>query len=278
MTRFIDLHLHTTCSDGISTPKELLSQVRHSGVGAFSVTDHDTLVGYHAIKEMLEPNDPELIPGIELSALVADKDLHLLAYCFDPLHEPLLERIDDFQQKRNIRGQQIVERLQSLGLKISFDSVEKLADGAVIGRPHIARAMYESGCISSYEEAFYKYIGNDKPAYVHKAKITAREAIKLVHDAGGVAVMAHPYILQMVSHIEDLAADGLDGIEVYYPTHSNQEISYLNNIADRFNLLVTGGSDFHGRPGKDSAIGSQSVPIELLEKIKVCAQTIRGNN
>ena len=276
MPATIDLHLHTTCSDGKKSPEELLDLVRRSGVAAFAVTDHDTLDGYRQVAAMLQEGDPELIPGIELSARIGERDVHLLAYLFDPDHKELNRQIEDFRQKRERRGRKIVEKLEELGLKVPFEKVQEAAGDGVIGRPHIAEAMVAAGAVHHYEEAFRKYISNAGPAYVAKAKMTPEEAIALTHDAGGVAVLAHPFIDDMYEHLPMLVELGLDGIEIYHYSHTAGDVERVRELAVRYDLLPSGGSDFHGRESRSAIIGSDKVPMAFLDALKQRSQDIRG--
>jgi predicted metal-dependent phosphoesterase TrpH len=278
MSGFIDLHMHTWHSDGVYGPARLLDTVREKQLAAFSVTDHDTLEGYHEIKKLLQDSDPELIPGVELSVEFDSQDMHLLAYCFDPDNNALVSAIEDFQEKRNQRGRMMVEKLRGMGLNMDFEAVEKTANGPAIGRPHVAEAMFNEGLVETYEEAFYKYIGNGRPAYVPKVRFLPVDAFKLVHEAGGVVVMAHPMIGAMHRHIEELSGMGLDGIEIYHCRHEKHHVKRLRHLAERFGLVATGGSDFHGRDEREAEIGSLNVPAELSEKLKIRGQQIRGSN
>ena len=278
---WIDLHLHTTCSDGLYTPSELLQAVRSTRVIAFAVTDHDTIEGYREVKKLLTGDDPELIPGVELSVLIGERDLHLLAYEFDPDNLELNDALARFREKRNQRGALMVQKLNQQGVAIDFKTVEEVAGGSAIGRPHIAQALFDLGITSHFEEAFHKYIGNACPAYVPKSMLSPDEAIELVHQAGGVAVVAHPFIDDMYVHVERLAAQGLDGVEVYHYAHSRQQRNQLRKLARRLKLIQTGGSDFHGRSYRESQIGAQEVPesilVELHKRAEQIAEQTRGS-
>lgn len=275
MDRFIDLHMHTVNSDGYLTTIELVELVRSKSLAAFSITDHDTAQGFIEAREIISESDPELISGVELSVTVNEQDLHMLAYLFDADHDEFNTALVAFQTDRNRRAERIVARLNDMGLPLSMNSVEKSADGSVVGRPHIAQAMVNEGLVKSFESAFDKYIGNDKPAYIPKSKMDPVVAIDLVHRAGGVAVMAHPYINGMVTHVESLAKAGLDGIEVFHYSHSNEQVRKLKQLAKRLNLAMSGGSDFHGRTEREGAIGSQPVPIDYLQELKTRAEMNR---
>lgn len=259
--------MHTTRSDGMLTPAELLESVRSAGIAAFSVTDHDTFQGYLDIKEMLSETDPQLISGAELSANYQEQDLHILAYAFDPDYFEFKNTLLDFQQARGRRGEEMVRKLVSLGVNISYDDVKECAGNAVIGRPHVAEAILKSGATSRYEEAFYKYIGTGGPAYVPKENFEPAAAFDLVHQAGGIAVLAHPGLNNAHLVIDELAEMGLDGVEVLHPEHSLALRDKLRDKAKKLGLCTTGGSDFHGRSGRNQAVGSQKVPYEFFEEI-----------
>lgn len=273
MQRFIDLHMHTSYSDGVCSPEEVLAMVRDAELGAFSVTDHDNVAGYRAVADLLREGDPEIIPGLELSVSYRKADLHVLAYFFDPEHVALNEALSEFRRRRNRRGRMIVEKLNDLGFDITMEQVEATAGGAAVGRPHIAQTMYEQGAVPSYQTAFDKYIGNGKPAYVPKINFTPEEAIAAIHAAGGIAVLAHPGIEETYHHLEMLVGLGLDGIEVYHPSHQQHHMDRFKHLAERYRLVISGGSDFHGRESRYGAIGSQHVPEELLPILKQRAQS-----
>lgn len=259
--------MHTTCSDGKLTPLKLLEQVRSADIAAFSVTDHDTIQGYLDIKEMLNETDPQLISGAELSANYQEQDLHILAYAFDPDYFEFKNTLVEFQQARSRRGEEMVRKLVGLGVNISYADVKECAGNAAIGRPHVAEAILKSGAIARYEEAFQKYIGTAGPAYVPKENFEPAAAFELVHQAGGVAVLAHPGINDAHLVIDELAEMGLDGVEVFHPEHSLVLRDELRQKAKKLGLCTTGGSDFHGRSGRAQRIGSQKVPYELFAEL-----------
>ena len=272
MDLFVDLHMHTNCSDGTHSPADILEMVRSAKLAAFAITDHDTLEGYRAVQRKLTQGDGELVTGVELSSEFKGTDLHILAYGFDPDYIPLKNALSRFQEIRNQRGRKMVEKLNHLGINISYEDVQKKAGHGVIGRPHVAEAIFDSGAIKRYNEAFEKYIGVSGPAYVPKANFTPAEAIELIHEAGGVAVLAHPAVSEAYQHVEMLVGQGLDGIEVFHPEHSTEEIKKFKKMAQEFGLSVTGGSDYHGREGRNDKIGSQKVSYvylsHLLQKTK----------
>jgi hypothetical protein len=278
MSEAIDLHMHTNASDGMLTPAELLDRVRAADLVAFSITDHDTMGGYQEATKLMTGTDPELVVGLELSVTVNGDDMHMLAYLFDPDHDELAGTLEALRIERNERGYRMVEKLNEMGLNLSYDAVVQAAGGAAIGRPHVADAMVAQGLVGNFGEAFGRYIGNDGPAYLPKAKMKPKETIELVHRAGGVAVMAHPYVNEMHKQIEPLVDLGLDGLEAYHYAHSTQKVRELEKSAERFGLLLTGGSDFHGRQEHESAIGTDRVPSIYLDQLKERSLQIRGTH
>lgn len=277
MPEYIDLHLHTNLSDGVLSPAELLREVRNRNLTAFAVTDHDTIDGYLELRSLLSDDVPELVSGLEMSVAVGSEDLHMLAYLFDPEHDELNETLRNFRQERNHRGRRMVEKLNRMGMTLSMEAVLEAAGDSAIGRPHIAEAMMNEGLVGNIEDAFRKYIGDHSPAYIPKNMVQPREAIELIHRAGGLAVLAHPYINDAHKQLESLTQLGLDGLEVYHYSHSKQLVAELKRLAVKHGLLLSGGSDFHGRQHHEGEIGAGSVPVEYLDKMKTRAREIRGD-
>lgn len=274
MPQYIDLHMHTNRSDGILSPVELLEVVREKELAAFAVTDHDSIDGYREMLPLLVDGDPELVTGAELSAFTERGDMHILAYLFDPDHEELVAALEQFVRERNQRGRMMVERLNEAGVELSFDAVEKAAGGGAVGRPHIAEAMIAVGVVDNFGMAFRKYIGNECEAYVPKSKMTPGQAIDLIHRARGVAVLAHPFINDMHKYLDELVGLGLDGMEVFHYSHSRQKTRDLQRMASDRGLLVSGGSDFHGRQEHEGEIGADHIPLEHLDRLKERAREI----
>lgn len=264
----IDLHIHTFYSDGLNSPAEILEIVRSKKLCAFAICDHDNLQGYREIRALLRDGDPELISGVELSAGQGTDDIHLLGYFVDADNPALSGALVEFREKRNRRGEIMLSKLKKMGVDIPLELVKEIAGNSAIGRPHVADALLRIGAVKSYEAAFGKYIGDKSPAYVPKENMSPVEAIGLIHDAGGLAVLAHPGIGNVSRFIDDLAPIGLDGIEVYHPNHNSQHRARYKKIAQEHNLLITGGSDFHGRDGKYGLIGSEPVAHNILESLK----------
>lgn len=259
--------MHTNASDGIPTPEQLLQMVRKANLTTFSVTDHDTIAGLVEVESLLASGDPNLISGVELSVSVGEDDMHMLAYGFDSGFQPFQNALLQFQTERSKRGEAIVERLNQLGIPIPFSEVRKSANGAVIGRPHISDTLIRLGYARTTEEVFRKYIGYNGPAYVPKATWKPADAIDLVHQAGGIAVMAHPFLSNMQRHIAQLVPLGLDGVEAFHYTHTKAQSEQLQQIASSHDLIITGGSDYHGRTDRDTGIGSQHVSDSIMEQI-----------
>jgi predicted metal-dependent phosphoesterase TrpH len=276
MADHIDLHLHTTLSDGVLTPSQLLDEVRARGLAAFAIADHDTIEGYLELRPLLQETDPELVTGLELSVATERDDMHMLAYLFAPDFEELTATLETFRKERNRRGRRMVEKLNQQGLELPLEAVYEAAAGAAIGRPHIAEALVNEGLAAGIEEVFRKYIGNHCPAYIPKSMIRPPEAIDLIHRAGGIAVLAHPYINDMHKYVPSLVELGLDGLEIFHYSHSKQHTKELKRLAGRYGLLLSGGSDFHGRQEHEGDIGADPVPVEYLDNMKDRAREIRG--
>lgn len=250
--------------------------VRQRRLAAFAIADHDTVEGYELAEALIEPGDPELVPAVEMSCSGDDVDLHLLGYGFDPQSEILAQALSEFRKRRNQRGLKMVEKLGELGVDISFEDVVRCAGSAPVGRPHVAQALFEAGVTDSYDMAFHKYIGDRGPAFVPKVNTKPSDAIDIIHRSGGVAVLAHPMINHTYDHIEVLVRNGLDGVEVWHPEHKQSDTDRLKHIAEKHGLLVTGGSDYHGRPGRYGSIGSEPVQLEILKRLKQAVLDKRG--
>jgi 3',5'-nucleoside bisphosphate phosphatase len=242
----IDLHLHTIASDGQHTPAELVQLVRGQRLDVIAITDHDTTAGI-ADGLVAANGAPLIINGIELSAEDEQGDIHMLGYYFDRENAALQARLDYFRDERENRGRKIAEKLTSIGLPITWERVQAIAGDASIGRPHIARAMLEAGYVGSVREAFDRYLYNGGPGYVARYRLSPEEAIDLIHSAGGVAVMAHPGLVEDYrSMVERLVPVGLDGVEVAHPDNNVTVRENLRGLAVQHGLIITGGSDFHG--------------------------------
>jgi predicted metal-dependent phosphoesterase TrpH len=269
--RNIDLHIHTTASDGLLTPEEVLEIAKREGLSAISITDHDTIDGYLAAKEEAQELGIELIPGVELSVAYKGDDFHLLAYLIDCENPQFLKKINSFQEERRARGEKMVEKLNELGIDLSMETVKNIAGRSSVGRPHLADALLKEEFVHTYEEAFARYLGYHAPAYVSKRFLTPQEGIELIHLIRGVAVLAHPGTGRSQQAIYDFLQLGLDGIEAYHHKHDRQASQHYVNLARKLGLIYTGGSDCHGRRDRKTLIGTVKVPyrcVDMLRKVK----------
>jgi len=266
--QFIDLHMHSTFSDGVLSPKELVEMAGRKKLVAISLADHDSLDGYSELYPAAEAAGIEVFPGVELSCEHAGNDVHVLAYGVDLEDDAFLSLLSRFRSARLERGIQIVEKLSDCGIDIRIEDVLAKAKGGALGRPHIAEVLMEQGHVSEFGEAFAKYIGEDCPAYVEKYKLEPADAVVHIHHAGGLAFVAHPgYYLEKQDTFDVLIDSGFDGIEVYHPHHNASVVERLAAVAKEKDLLMSGGSDFHGFAGRDN-MGEPSVPYEVLARIK----------
>jgi predicted metal-dependent phosphoesterase TrpH len=266
--RFADLHLHTVYSDGTYTPQELLVEASKQGLAAIAVVDHDTVAGIEPTLNIAEEKNIEVLPGTELSVEYDGLEVHILGYLIDYKSHYLIEKLNELKQIRIERIYKIVGKLKDMGMGLTAESVFEIAKQGIPGRLHIARAMAKQGLVGSLGEAFQKFIGDRCPAYVCGFKFSPQEAIKLIRDVGGIPVLAHPYILNRDELITQFVDYGLMGLEVYYPEHTQSMVNFYLNLAKKFNLLVTGGSDCHGNAKPEVKIGSIKIPYELVEKLK----------
>lgn len=257
----IDLHAHTTASDGTLTPTQLVHLARDRGLSALAVTDHDTVGGVAEATEAAEACGIELVPGIELSVDYPHGELHLLGYFLDFRNAAFLAQLADLQENRSNRNGLMLRRIQEYGFHITQAEVEAEAGGGQIGRPHFARALIRKGYASSVPDAFERFLGNGRPLHVPKVRLDPEAAIRMVHSAGGLAVVAHPKYLRfpdlasLEAELARLKALGLDGLECYYRMHTPAETDQYLAIAQRLGLLVTAGSDFHGLFGDEPVLG-----------------------
>ena len=266
---FIDLHTHTTASDGTASPAELVAMAASKGLAAVAVTDHDTLAGLPEARAAGAEHGVEVIAGVELSVADERGSIHLVGLFLPDAPGPLAERLDWLRERRHDRNKRILEKLAVLGVPLQYESVTALAQGAV-GRPHIAQALLAMGAVTSFKEAFTRFLGAYGKAYVPKDKLALPEAIELLHAEGGLAVLAHPYLLglsgpalaETVGRYRDA---GLDAIEAFYTEHSQyQTLEYLA-LARKLGLAVSGGSDYHGaaKPGVELGRGRGSLRIDI---------------
>ena len=263
-----DLHLHSDHSDGTFTPSEVVRRAKGFGLAAVSLTDHDTVAG---IPEAIEAagSDLEVIPGVEMTALFQDRELHILGYGIRIQDPEFSHFLDEMQEYRLGRIRKMIERLASREIHVTFEETSAIAGRGSLGRPHLAELLVKKGVVRSLPEAFQKYLGDDAPCFVKGATLTVPEAVRLIRSAGGVAVLAHPNHLIKDVWIPELAAAGIQGIEAYHSDHDPSVAEKYRKLAQRHGLLVTGGSDCHGlRKSNGPLIGSVTIPDELVECLK----------
>ena len=266
----VDLHLHSSASDGRLSPAQLVVEAARRGLEAIALTDHDTVDGIAPALAAAE-DFPGLmvIPGVELSTEVAAGEVHVLGYFIDYDDPALNGRLVRMRNSRAERAQAMISRLEALGVDISWDHVQKIADGGSVGRPHLAQAMLEQGYVPSIREAFNGYLARGRPAYVGRRKLAPAAAVELIRQSGGLAVLAHPFtIADPEPLVVKLKAAGLAGLEVYYKDYDADTQRQLLEIADRHDLLVTGGSDYHGlEEDKAAEMGGVEVPFKVVDRL-----------
>jgi predicted metal-dependent phosphoesterase TrpH len=260
--------LHTSFSDGTYTPEELAAQGKRHGLAAMSLTDHDTVEGCARMAAACEAESIEFITGTELTAEMRGNELHLLGYGVDVENQKLLAETARYQLVRQNRIREMVARLNQLGVPLEPDAVFTLASCRAPGRPHVARALVQAGLCGSLDEAFERYLKVNRPAWVPKFKVSALEAIALIHQAGGVAVMAHPGLNRTDEVIPEMVAAGLDGLECFHSKHSTGAANHYQQMAAKYGLLVTGGSDCHGNNKGKPLIGTVKIPYLHVEQLK----------
>jgi predicted metal-dependent phosphoesterase TrpH len=273
----IDLHLHTTHSDGSQTPAEVVTLAHEAGVSALAITDHDITTGLPEAMATGQALGIEIIPGIEISSRHGESELHVLGYFLKWEDAQLNERLTALRESRHRRNPKIVALLQAAGIDITYDEVRAVAGSDSVGRPHIARVLMDKKVVTSAKEAFDRFLAEGKPAYVPRDLPSPADAIRWIREAGGLAVLAHPtWVKTVEGTLTDLARQlkeqGLDGVEVHYSTHTPRQTREYLSLAKQLGLLVTGGSDFHGLTKPDIEVGtgkgSLHVPDHLLPKLK----------
>lgn len=265
----IDLHTHTSASDGLLSPTELVRQAKEVGLDVIAVTDHDTVEGLDEAEGEASRLGLRLIPGIELSVFGLGREIHLLGYFLDRTSVTLLDFLQEQKESRVRRIFTMLEKLKGMGVVIPPEEVIQVGKKGTMGRPHVARALVRHGHIQAEEHAFQKYIGQDQPAYVPRVKVSAPEGVRMVKEAGGVPVIAHPGLYAKDGVLEHMVEAGVVGIEAYHPDHTDAAAQRFEEQAKERGMLVTGGSDYHGRSrGRRFGLGATWVPESVLDPLE----------
>lgn len=274
---YVDLHVHTTFSDGSLKPAEVVWEAVDIGLAAIAVTDHDGVDGNAEAFAEGAQQGLEVIPGVEISCDFTPINVHVVGLFIDPTNDGLVEALADVREYRKRRNPKILAKLAELGIPLELEEVAAKAGGKTVGRPHIAEVMVEKGYVADFQEAFEKYLAHNKPAYVGRRRIAAEEGVALIHGAGGLAFLAHPGVYALPPRILEsmvfkLARAGLDGVEVYYSDNLPTDTAFLRRLVDEYDLLASGGTDFHGaaKPGVELGIGrgDLKIPYELVARMK----------
>jgi 3',5'-nucleoside bisphosphate phosphatase len=270
-----DLHIHTFYSDGTERPEEILAKIQGKGIGTVSFTDHDSISVYenYSLPELSRQFGMEIIPGIELSADFTNSrgvqtEVHILSYFFDASDKKLKDYLHHYQQMRYERAKQMISRLNGINIKITMEDLDKKVKSKIYGRLHVANVLTQKGYAGSTQEAFQRFIGYGKPAYVPKAQKTLPELTRLIHGCGGLAFIAHPHLQNITGELELLKTQGIDGTEVFHPEQPPAVRERLLQDAGRLSLLVTGGSDYHGTAKDRSPLGEIKTPAIYIQNMR----------
>ena len=274
----VDLHIHTSASDGSHSPRQIVDLAKSKSLRAIAITDHDTVEGNDEAIKTGERLGLEVISGVEISVAWKSRAIHILGYFIDWKHENLVAELQNLIRYREERNPKIIEKLNFLGMELSYEEVQAVAGEGAVGRPHVAQVLVEKGYVKNSDQAFQHYLQRGAVAYVEKKRLSPRQGIDLIKEAGGIAVLAHPFIIdgleeqdieQAVVHFKD---EGIEGLEVFYPTHSLEQTRYLQALAHTYGLVQTGGSDFHGDQKPEIQLGrgfgDLHVPYRLVEEMK----------
>lgn len=274
--RMADLHAHSTASDGAATPVELVQQARQAGLSTVAVTDHDTVEGVGAARAAGDGLGLTVVAGVELSAVDGEQEIHILGLHLEDPHTlaPLLAELRDSRRRR---AATMVSALRAAGIPLTIEAVMVEAGEGAVGRPHVARALMAGGWVRDQRDAFDRFLGAGRPAFVPKRHLALSDAIRLVHAAGGIAVYAHPGRDGIRSRLEAFRGMGLDGIEVLHPGHSAEDVARLRALSDFLQLVPSGGSDWHGGTEGPRALGSMRVPEAWVDRQMERAQAYRGS-
>ncbi|MEJ5199811.1 MAG: PHP domain-containing protein [Anaerolineae bacterium] len=281
----VDLHCHTTASDGALTPVQLVQRASRLGLKVVAVTDHDSTDGVAPALDVAPRYGIEVIPGVEINTDVPGTEVHILGYFLDHTDPALNGELARLREGRIGRAKRMAEKLAEMGAPVRFERILEIAGEGAVGRPHVAQALLEAGHVTSFDQAFEKYIGRDSPAYVERLKFSPAQACALIRRAGGVPVLAHPVFFDRSGAIKapfdldvmlpELIAAGLMGLEVYYPGYDAVTTEYLMAVARRYQLLHTGGTDFHGVRANEPDLGGIYVPMKAVRRLREAWQQLR---
>ena len=281
--KYIDLHVHSDISDGTLTPREVVELACNCNLSAIALTDHDTLDGIYEAQETVDNlakqgKEIRLIPGIEITVGYKDRDIHVLGLFLDPYNTNLLKGLEAIREKRNLRNEKMINNLVNAGIDISVEALRREEGDAVLTRAHFAKHLVAHGYTKNKKEAFRKYLGSDTPYYVKRQYLTPENGIDLIHEAGGLAILAHPLLYkynlnEIDSLIQYLHQFGLDGIEAIYSMNTGYDESNMLRICNKYKLAISGGSDFHGENKPDiklgTGLGNLKVPYSVLENLEI---------
>ena len=270
-----DLHLHTRFSDGTETPERVVALAKQAGVFALAITDHDNTDAWPRAQAAAATHGLELLAGIEMSSTLQGAEVHMLGYAFDLGHRGLQEHLARQKSRRVERLKEMVRKLQAAGLELTEEEVFANAGEGTVGRPHVARALLKRGYVTSMAEAFERYLGEGGPGFVPGSTLNPAQVMRVIREAGGVPVLAHPVFLKNDALIDAMAKDGLAGLEVYHSSHTPELIARYEAIAKRLKLLRTGGSDYHGDHKEGLPVGAMKVPYLLVEALRSWAAKAR---
>lgn len=271
MQKVADLHVHTHLSDGTFSPEKVVAYSEGKGMDAIAITDHDCCDGISAA--INSAKSLEIIPGVELTAEMDEVEIHILGYFIDWQKGPFVRKLKEFSKVREERAKKILKKLKEYDIEASEQELFELSGPGSVGRLHIAQLLVKKGSVGSLQEAFEKYIGNSRPCYVKKFKLSPKDAVDMIKKAGGIAILAHPKTIcrnksSLEETINPLLKEGIQGIEVYYPEHTYEDEKNLKSLAEKYKLFITGGSDCHGLGKGDCLIGKVKIPYELVARMK----------
>ena len=266
-----DLHIHTNCSDGTFTPREVVERAHGAGLDVIAITDHDSMAGVPEAQQHGDRCGVEVIAGAEISAYHGEQEFHIIGLHLDTVDPDFLQKLDDIRTARRERIFEMVDKLKKMGVELDGQEVVDSADGGSPGRPHVAQALVDHSHVKDISEAFYRYVGDSGPAFVPKRYLKVEDAIAAIHGVGGVSILAHPGVTDRDHYIPLFVEMGLNGLEAYYPIYSREQTAHYLDMAQRMGLLVSGGSDCHGKRKAEIMIGRVRVPGPYVERIAAAA-------